>query len=338
MLTKLTIRNFKLLDDVEVPLGSGFVFVGPNNSGKTTALQALTLWHTGLKKWLGRQSGNGGKKNTGIPVNRLDLIDVPVAHMDLIWRSRKVRKATNQKILIDIVVEGISHGKEWQCGLEFEHSNNETFFCRPLREDSKGEKRMAVPEYVKGINVVFLPPMSGLASEEPLLQQGRIHVLMGQGQTAEVLRNLCYNVSSKDDNSDWQAMVWHIKDLFGVVMHDPQFDASRGSVVMAYTDTDGKTRLDLPSSGRGMQQALLLLAYLYDNPPNTVFLLDEPDAHLEILRQNESYKRINDIADERDAQIIAASHSDALLDSSVKRKSAVAFPWCEATSLYSREG
>ena len=44
MLTKMVIRNFKRFEDVEIPLSSPVVFIGPNNSGKTTALQALALW------------------------------------------------------------------------------------------------------------------------------------------------------------------------------------------------------------------------------------------------------------------------------------------------------
>ena len=43
MLTKLRIRNFKRFNEVEIELGSPVVFVGPNNSGKTSALQALAL-------------------------------------------------------------------------------------------------------------------------------------------------------------------------------------------------------------------------------------------------------------------------------------------------------
>jgi predicted ATP-dependent endonuclease of OLD family len=39
MLTQLIIRNFKLFDEVAIELGERVVFVGPNNSGKTSALQ-----------------------------------------------------------------------------------------------------------------------------------------------------------------------------------------------------------------------------------------------------------------------------------------------------------
>ena len=74
-----------------------------------------------------------------------------------------------------------------------------------------------------------------------------------------------------------------------------------------------------------MQQVLLLLAYLYDNAANTVFLLDEPDAHLEILRQRQIYHRINEVAEKRNAQIISASHSEVLLGEAAQHESAVAF-------------
>jgi predicted ATP-dependent endonuclease of OLD family len=43
MLTKLTVRNFKLFTEIEVELGERVVLIGPNNSGKTSALQAIAF-------------------------------------------------------------------------------------------------------------------------------------------------------------------------------------------------------------------------------------------------------------------------------------------------------
>ena len=329
MLTKIIIRNFKLFDEVEIPLGNGFVFVGPNNSGKTSALQALTLWHTGLQKWAERHASKDKNeipaKRPGVTVNRLDLVTLPVAEVDLIWLNRKVRRGSNQNIRIELIVEGISQGEAWKCGLEFDYANQEAFFCRPLKTGSDNNAdRMEVPQKALDVRLAFLPPMSGLATEEALIQEGRINVLVGQGQTAEVLRNLCYRVY-EGNTENWESLVRHIKDLFGVVLGEPKFLVNRGTVVMDYTDKNGETSLDLSSSGRGMQQVLLLLSHLYDNPSNTVFLLDEPDAHLEILRQRQIYNRINEVAENQHSQIISASHSEVLLGEAVQRDSAVAF-------------
>ena len=48
--------------------------------------------------------------------------------------------------------------------------------------------------------------------------------------------------------------------------------------------------------------------------PNTVLLLDEPDAHLEVIRQREVFQKINEIGSETKRQIIIASHSEVVLD------------------------
>ena len=57
MLTKLTVRNFKRFGEIEVELGNSVVFVGPNNSGKTSAMQALALWDIGIKRWNQKLAG-----------------------------------------------------------------------------------------------------------------------------------------------------------------------------------------------------------------------------------------------------------------------------------------
>ena len=328
MLTKITIRNFKLFEEAEIPLGNGFVFVGPNNGGKTSALQALTLWQTGLQKWVEKHGSreNIPAKRPGVTINRLDLIPLPVVQMDSIWFGRKVRRGSNKNIRIDLIVEGISQGREWQCGLEFDYANSEALFCRPLRLDSgDSPARMEIPPGAVKTRLAFLPPMSGLVTEEALIKEGRINVLLGQGQTAEVLRNLCYRVYESENKESWSGLVKHINDLFGVTLDKPEFLSSRGTVTMGYTDRDGNTKLDLSSSGRGMQQILLLLAHIYGNGSNTVFLLDEPDAHLEILRQRRVYDLVNEVAEEQNSQIICASHSEVLLQKAAPGGSVVAF-------------
>ena len=52
--------------------------------------------------------------------------------------------------------------------------------------------------------------------------------------------------------------------------------------------------LDLSAGGRGQQQILLLLAYVLANP-GTTLLLDEPDAHLEVVRQRETYDLLSEL-------------------------------------------
>ncbi len=335
MLTRLRIRNFKRFTGADIELGRAVILIGPNNSGKTTALQALALWDIGVRRWNEKRRGSPSpEKRPGVTVNRRDLIAIPVPDANLLWRDLHVRdveqvevdgkkKPKTENVRIDIVVDGVSEDTAWSCGLEFDYANEESFYCRPLRADANAKARMEVPKAAANVRVAFLPPMSGLAAVEPKWEPGRINVLIGEGQTAQVLRNLCFQIHSAPPPNHWPTLVQHVEQLFGVELLPPQYIAERGEITMGYREHKVK-QLDLSSSGRGLQQTLLLLAHLYANP-KTVLLLDEPDAHLEILRQRQTYKLLTDVAAEQGSQIIAASHSEVVLNEAADRDVVIAF-------------
>jgi len=339
MLTRLRVWNFKRFEDVDIELGRAVVLVGPNDSGKTTALQVLALWDIGVRRWNEKRKGKTSpEKRPGVTINRRDLISIPVPDANLLWRDLHVRdvkqvwdekerknKPKTENVRIDVIVDGVTNDRAWSCGLEFDYANEESFYCRPLRTgDGDKPQRMDVPPEAALARVAYLPPMSGLAAVEPKWEPGRISVLIGEGQTAQVLRNLCFQIHSHPDaKSHWETLVTDIQRLFGVELIPPTYIAERGEITMAYKGQSG-TRLDLSSSGRGLQQTLLLLAHVYANP-RTVLLLDEPDAHLEILRQRQIYKLLTDVADKQGSQIIAASHSEVVLNEAADRDVVIAF-------------
>ncbi|MCZ0943811.1 MAG: AAA family ATPase [Gammaproteobacteria bacterium] len=340
MLTKLIVRNFKLFDEIEVELGQQVVFVGPNNAGKTTALQALALWDVGLKRWLEKsRAGDGRTKRAWATINRRDLIALPVPATNLLWRDLRTKtgthehsRTTTKDLLIQITVEGT----HWSCGLEFRYVNPESFGCRPLRGQD-GEP-MKVPEEAKAVRIAYLPPMSGLAANETRLDPGAINVRLGEGRTAEVLRNLCLQILNGEDGKiRWQQLCDRIETLFGSRLNPPEYVPERGEITMTYrspaeahTRPPGsgrgrrKAHLDLSASGRGQQQVMLLLAHLIANP-GSVLLIDEPDAHLEFIRQRQVYQLLSEASDETGSQIVAASHSEVLLNEAAERDVLIAF-------------
>lgn len=333
MLTKLTVYRFKRFAKAEIELGNPVVFIGPNDSGKTTALQALALWDIGLRRWNERRKGKARpEKRPGVTINRRDLIAVPIPDANLLWRDlhvRDVRKVDGtqqtKNVRVDIIVEGVTEGKAWTCGLEFDYANEASFYCRPLRlSEEKNPDRMPVPEEAGKVRVAFLPPMSGLAASETLQVAGAVNVLLGEGRTAEVLRNLCYQIAEDEEGPEkWKRLDERIRTLFHVRLDKPKYILERGEIVMTYRESSN-VRLDLSSSGRGLQQTLLLLAHLMVNP-GSVLLLDEPDAHLEILRQRQIYQLLTEEAREYGGQIIAASHSEVILNEAAGRDVVVAF-------------
>lgn len=346
MISKITIRRFKRFEEISFDLTSPLVLIGPNNAGKTSLLQAITLLEIGLSKWLAQNASNGTKKKrTGVVINRKDLTSIPVPNAKLLWREMRVRKqgrsGSKQKtsnINIEIAAEGWINDEPWHCALEFDYANHETFYCRPLMlENGEGKSLPDLSGQLDQLRVAYLQPMSGLSMQEDLLNEGSVNRLIGEGKTADVIRNICYQLTNPVRRLDtdaqlaaqkeqklkerWQHLQKILSDRFGASIQVPTYDPVTGLLEMKYLAKG--IEYDISSSGRGMQQTLLLLAFIFANA-GKVILMDEPDAHLEVIRQRENYNLIRETAQQVDAQLIIASHSEVVLNEAAQKDSLVA--------------
>lgn len=332
MLLSLRIESFKRFEDTgDIPLDKSVVFVGPNNSGKTSALQALALWHLGINKWLEKRGEKSkAKKNTGVAINRKDIFAIPIPNSKLLWFNLSTKTKKSEKIFINITVKGFSKNTEWYCGLSFDYFGEEVLYCRP-NTDIENNVLLSNPDYLREIRIAYLPPMSGLIPQEPKLLSSTVGARIGEGRTADVLRNLCYfilnpEVASQTNNGgpeeNWRLFTDTLKKLFGIALNRPILN-ERGEVELTYVDTQNN-ELDLSSSGRGLQQVMLLMAYMLTNP-HALLLLDEPDAHLEILRQQQVYNLLSETAQRQGSQIISASHSEVVLREASAKDTLIAF-------------
>ena len=325
MITRFTIANFKRLGSATLELGNAVVLIGPNNSGKTSALQAMTLWDVGWRRWAEKRDESSASERKGVTINRRDLYPIPIPSSRLLWNNLHTNDTKTEdgrqrtdKVYITLTAEGVHEDKPWTCSMEFYYANEESFYCR-LKDAPDGK----VPEGARRHAIVFLPPMSGLTEREHRKESGEISVLIGEGRTAEVLRNLCWQLSSREDKTAWKALVEHIRSLFHITLQEPIYIKERAELSLGYREQSG-VELDLSSSGRGCQQVLLLLSYMLANP-GAILLLDEPDAHLEILRQRDVYNLLTDLAAQQRSQIVAASHSEIVLQEAAERDVVMAF-------------
>ena len=304
----IEIENFKRFGDKQrIELDHPAVLIGPNNCGKTSAIQALALWSQALQTWYDLRKDSSAKERTAAPLNRLSIVAVPVQRIRFFWHNTVVR-AKREDIWVTITVGVEFEGKIHPIPMRFSNRGDEVVYCKP------GDAVLANPAllaYAASLRVELLYPMSGLETEEAVLQPGRIDVLLGQGQTAQVLRNLCLMVA-KNSPTDWTRVVQLMHRLFNVTLDTPQ-ETSRGAIELHYTQPGVRDALDLASSGRGIQQMLLIFAYLYAHK-RSVLLVDEPDAHLEILRQKQVYVLLRDIAAENQSQVVMVTHSEVILD------------------------
>ncbi|MCX8481081.1 MAG: AAA family ATPase, partial [Sediminibacterium sp.] len=236
---------------------------------------------------------------------------VPIKETRYFWNQARVRQNSNDNIGLTIKVGLWYQDNVQEVGMIFKYHSPDLIYCQPT-EDSFKEGLL---EEAKNIKINLLYPMSGIIEKEFVFQEDAIRTQIGIGQTANVLRNICYHLYSKS-KEDWQLLQKLMKTLFAINIIPP-FIRATGTIELLYNYTDDSKKadydLDITLSGRGQQQILLVLAYLMSNK-GAVLMIDEPDAHVEILRQSQIYSIIKFVAKNYDCQIIIVTHSEVVLN------------------------
>lgn len=322
MITRLTLRNFKSVNEQTYDFTQFDLLVGRNNSGKSTVLQALAIWQFCVDEF--RRAKRTG--TTGIQVVLPNFTALPVPEFNLLWRDRTDRHwplvkgvKKQEYILISICVEWRgATGHTDSFGVDLRYHSPQTIYAIP----SGGWKRFRECEGQSDLpKIAYVPPFSGLEPTERSLDISPIHQQVGKGQPGSVLRNLlllvCPSPPRGPDGritkgytppSDWQELADTIKRWFSVEIREPRYDSAKDVyITVDYREHDKD--YDIIAGGSGFHQTLTLLAFLYGYRPTTI-LLDEPDAHLHVNLQREILDYFKLKASERSTQFLIATHAE----------------------------
>ena len=176
MIRLVTLKGFKRFGEVSFPIPGHVVLAGPNNTGKTTLLQAIAAWQLGLQQWqqLGKltRSGHGYAFQD---LERLNFSPVAVRSFEFLWKNRQ----RAQSFEIGLQLDGLP-----LVTLEFRFKAAGLMQVRP-KEDVPSE---ALSDPRLAIRTTFIPAMSGLARiEQRLADTEAIDSALAQGRPGEVL-------------------------------------------------------------------------------------------------------------------------------------------------------
>jgi hypothetical protein len=318
MITKLTLRNFKSVDEQVYEFTSFDLLVGRNNCGKSTVLQALGIWQFCVDDF--RRSKRSGSK--GIQIVLPNFTALPVPEFNLLWKDRTDRHwpAVNgtkkqEYILIGIDVEWRrSSGETDSFGVALRYHSSQTIYAIP----NGGWKKFHECEHHLP-KIAYVPPFSGLEPTEKWLDEAPMRQQVGKGQPGSVLRNLLLRVfrpdppdrlgaGKRDLPPDWKELTETVKRWFSVEIHEPQYNPTRDVYIFVEYRQKDKD-FDIIAGGSGFHQTLTLLAFLYGYKPTTI-LLDEPDAHLHVNLQREILDYFKRKGQQTDIQFLIATHAE----------------------------
>lgn len=170
---------------------------------------------------------------------------VPVRSARDYWHNMAVRTGP-RNIPLEITLGVLRDNRVRPVTMRLRCFRDEMVYCTP------DEATLESPEFIGAaarLNVRLLYPMSGIETEEPIIQPGRIDVLLGQGQTAQVLRNLCLMVFREDPEA-WSRIVKLVDRLFAVDLELPS-ETGRGAIDLFYRQPDVRKPVDIALAGRG---------------------------------------------------------------------------------------
>jgi len=295
VIQRVTIRRFKRFSEVTFDLPGHIVLAGPNNTGKTTMLQAVAAWGMALNRWkqLNDFQRHGGAY-TKAPIARQAFSAVPLRAFDLLWNERRYTGSIEIEIQSD---------QGWTVPVELIADSTEQVYVRPKASVEPAVVRRA------DLRTVYVPPMTGLSTDEPVYQRPKQDQLLGQGKPGDIIRNLLVEAHQ---SAVWGVLQESIRRLFGYELIPP--DATGADIIAEYRTNPKGPRLDIASAGSGFQQVLMLLTFLYTRPAS-VLLLDEPDAHLHVILQDAIYGELRSVAAQQKSQLIIATHSEVIINS-----------------------
>ena len=96
LLHYIEIQNFKHFGDKQrIELDHPAVLIGPNNCGKTTAIQAIALWSQAVKTWFEAKGKSTPRERMATSLNRLNIVSVPVRRTRY-WHSRDMNRVDDE--------------------------------------------------------------------------------------------------------------------------------------------------------------------------------------------------------------------------------------------------
>lgn len=312
-LNKVTIKNFKAIEDTTIDLGGFTVIVGTNGSGKSSILQAM--------HWV-FQSG----RNLTVDTNNKSTVGSTLSEKNATYMpSPDYRNA--------------GHGQEYgnfkdapQLGLTIEGTAgdgtplNASMWVKSARNEGLSVHVPSNNPFVATLRdrnkefSSYIPGLAGIPLSEEKRTKLDVQRQAAAGDANTVLRNVLLLLEGVSDNGQTglKLVEKFVSDVMGELTLTVEFDDEKHQTIQAAFQTaamkaaDQKRTKPLELAGFGFLQVIQIFAYLVYFRP-VLLLVDEPDSHLHPTAQERLVKVLAKAAKQFGTQVILTTHSPSVV-------------------------
>lgn len=291
----VTIESFKGLRHFEIAIGSFDCLVGPNNSGKSTVLQAIAFFDFCVKQCMRRRRGRLALEGRSIPPE--EFVAVPLATPRDLWTDR--RYMANRKQIYSSVAVRFDNDVEVTAAARLNFNR----FSLTVSSSEPSEEWLGM---LQQFQVSYLPVFSSFLAQEERRYPVSIQDELAHGRVNRVVRNLLLDLKEAG----------RLDDLVGILQRtfpslanfEVVFDEVNDRyITVSYREGKRACELDVFSAGSGFQQFVYLFGFILLRQP-TLVLLDEPDVHLHGTLQRALLQELRTLVSDG-KQVLLATHS-----------------------------
>lgn len=302
MIEKVNIQGFKIIEDETFELDRMNVFIGSNNSGKSSVLQAIQF-AVGTAQ-TGQRIGVRSKKGSPIisfTANPSSFLYLPIIELEALIHDKKLTQSSGAKITFfsdkgDSSIT-IKRGKNRNLSMTMTQSallddlqNCQTPFC------------------------VYTPGLSGISISEEYKNKAVVLKSATRGDSNFYLRNILYLLKEKPE---WESFKKAFNQFFPDYSIDVKFNPDEDETIDAYVEKHLSMKdsifLPIDAMGTSALQILQILSYVYYFAP-PMLILDEPDTHLHPNNQRRLISILNDFTKSHNMQVLISTHSRHIID------------------------
>lgn len=298
ILKAVRIRRFKRVADAPMDLKELNVFVGANNSGKSSIIQAL---HFGVALLQSIQLAEKWPKSKTLStsLNPIQLIYSPSEDVYALGPGGKLFEDEAQATSLEFT---LSNGE--MCSVTARKGRNRNILVAVENVDAA--KKMASLDQPFS---VFSPGLAGIAKRENYVSDGVLFRMLARGDANLVLRNILLRLWGQDA---WHNFISDLRDIFPNLEIQIDFDEKTDEFIDAKIKA-GANWVPLELAGTGVLQATQILSYIHRFGPSMV-VLDEPDSHLHPNNQRLLCALLRKVSEEIGTQILLTTHSRHVID------------------------
>jgi predicted ATP-dependent endonuclease of OLD family len=325
-LKKFQIKNFKSFQNISIELNKDInILTGVNNSGKTTMLEAIALWHECFSKLL--QIAQRGTKNyakgdyvlgnTGnkyFPYQEINSVRAPnfedIFYQRIADNKKKIElrclfeNNENEELSIDFFIgqSGLNYVIELEGNRTYNYTKFNNFF----------------KNFPNPIGIYYASPVSAIGQNEKFVTFPQIQDAILNRQSSRVFRNRLFHLYNSDFFQEFERNLNYV--LFNnqqkIILSSESKINTTVNVVFNFKIGERDTKKDISLLGSGTLQVMEILLNFYSENGKkdcNLVLLDEPDSHIHRAIQQRLLLLLTRFT--QNSQVFLSTHNEALIRS-----------------------